>query len=335
MARPLMVLARRAAGIGFGTGLILFVALLAWGMRGEVHPGIVWIPPGSSVEASARLLHKGGIIAHPTAFRWTARLIAPQGLRFGEYAAGHEMVAQLIDRMARGDILIHWVTFPEGWGVRDMDRRLGAMGLLQEGAFAAACALKPPARLGTPTYEGWLHPDTYDLTRPVDPASLRDRMTAVTQQRLSQAMQGYRGPLSPANMLTLASLVEREAQLPEEQPHIAAVFLNRLTKKMKLQSDPTVIYALGEAYDGNLTRANLAMDHPYNTYKRGGLPPGPIGNPGFGAIEAALNPLASDDLYFVARGDGGHRFSATLAEHNRNVQMWIRWQRQLKTEQNP
>jgi len=111
--------------------------------------------------------------------------------------------------------------------------------------------------------------------------------------------------------------------------------LNRLTKKMKLQSDPTVIYALGEAYDGNLTRANLAMDHPYNTYKRGGLPPGPIGNPGFGAIEAALNPLASDDLYFVARGDGGHRFSATLAEHNRNVQMWIRWQRQLKTEQNP
>jgi len=183
----------------------------------------------------------------------------------------------------------------------------------QDQAFITALGVQGPA------LEGYLFPDTYHVPRGLSEQSLLTLMVRNFQKRYSadMATRAQQLDLTQHEVVTLASLVEKEAQIDAERPLIAAVFHNRLRRGMRLQCDPTVIYALGERFDGNLRKDDLQIDSPYNTYRYAGLPPGPIANPGQRALEAAINPAAVDYLYFVATRDGGrHIFSKSLQEHN-------------------
>jgi UPF0755 protein len=177
-----------------------------------------------------------------------------------------------------------------------------------------------------PDLEGYVFPDTYDLSRTPDaPAALVARAVRRFREVMAPEMATVKaGTLTLRQVVTLASLVERETARPDERPRVAAVFLNRLQKKMLLQTDPTVIYALRKTgkYDGNIRKGDLEIDSPYNTYRYAGLPPGPIASPGRASLHAVLHPAAVPDLYFVSRNDGSHEFSRTLAEHSRWVNVY-------------
>jgi UPF0755 protein len=178
--------------------------------------------------------------------------------------------------------------------------------------------------LTLPSLEGYLFPDTYHIPRGMRERHLLVLMVRTLQENYTQdiAARAQGAGLSQHEVLTLASLIEKEAQLEAERPLIAAVYLNRLQRGMRLQCDPTVIYALGEHFDGNLRKADLDLDSPYNTYRYTGLPPGPIANPGRRSIDAAVAPAPVDYLYFVATGNGKHHFSRTLIEHNQAVEKY-------------
>jgi UPF0755 protein len=217
------------------------------------------------------------------------------------------------------------VTFPEGTTMEGVTERLSAAGVTDGQAFLALA--RDRDFLGTlgipgPTAEGFLFPETYLFASSSTPADVMKVMT--NQFRKVLAELEVEAPLGKRDLLdtvTLASIVEKETSMPEERPLVAAVFLNRLRKGYRLQSDPTVIYGL-ENFDGNITRRDLETDTPYNTYLIRGLPPGPIANPGRGALWAVLNPAQVDYLYFVSRNDGSHHFSFTLEEHNRAVRLY-------------
>jgi UPF0755 protein len=236
---------------------------------------------------------------------------------------------QVIDKLVRGDVYVVTITFPEGLTVAEMARVFEAAKLGSAPEFVEAArdpspiaALDPQAR----DLEGYLFPETYPLPRKTPASRLIRQMTAgferVMTADLRQAAEAK--GLTVRQVVTLASIVEKEAARDEERPLVAAVYANRLRIGMPLQADPTVIFGLQRAgrYTGNLRRDDLEFDSPYNTYRYPGLPPGPIASPGRAAIEAALNPAAVDYLYFVSRNDGSHEFARTLAEHNRNVQKW-------------
>ena len=232
----------------------------------------------------------------------------------------------MIAKIARGDVYLRPITFPEGLSIVEMARLFETRGFGAAAAFEAAAQntrlvadLDPQAR----DLEGYLFPETYPLPRRTDANTLVRTMVSRFEQVFGadeRAATAARG-LSVREVVTLASLVEKETAKPEERPTVAAVYLNRLKIGMGLQCDPTVIYALQKAgrYTGNLTRADMAFDSPYNTYKYAGLPPGPIAAPGRASIEAALRPADVDYLYFVSRNDGSHVFSRTYAEHQAKV----------------
>ena len=275
------------------------------------------IERGAGIDAIARVLHRAGVIAEPLVFRLAARLqSAKRPLKAGEYAFPAGVTAKgALELLQSGKTVVRRLTVAEGltWAEVKalLERAEGLTGRVE---------LRPA--------EGTLLPETYHY-------SWGDRREQLAR-RMQDAMSGLwtkqwpaRGadlPLaSPTEALILASIVEKETAIAAERPRIAAVFLNRLKRNMRLQSDPTVVYGLtgGAAPLGRaLTRADLRMPTPYNTYLIDGLPPGPIGNPGSASLEAALRPAATDDLYFVADGTGGHMFAATLEEHNRNVAKW-------------
>jgi UPF0755 protein len=235
-------------------------------------------------------------------------------------------VLEVVDKLTRGDVHERLVTFPEGLTIRETatlyeERRLGdAEAFLAAARDVAAIAdLDPRAR----DLEGYLFPETYSLAANQPPA----RLIAMMLERFRAAFpeearkEAERQGRSVREVVTLASLVEKETARSDERAIVAGVYRNRLSRGMGLQADPTVIYGLQLAgrYTGNLTRADLSFDTPYNTYKHAGLPPGPIASPGRAAIEAALRPADVDFLYFVSRNDGSHEFARTLTEHNRNV----------------
>ena len=237
--------------------------------------------------------------------------------------------ADVISRIARGDVYLRAVTFREGLTIRQMAGIFEDAGFGPAKAFIAAAAdaqlvsgFDPVAR----NLEGYLFPDTYALPRAASASDLVRRMVArfesVMTAELRQAADAL--GLSVREVVTLASLVEKETAAPAERPLVSAVYHNRLRQGMGLQCDPTVIYALElrGRFNGNLTRANLAVDSPYNTYRYRGLPPGPIAAPGRLSLEAALRPAPVDYVYFVSRNDGTHAFASTLTEHNRNVQKY-------------
>lgn len=340
-------------------GLVLAVAVvLAAGAAGWLYhtylnalepprPGssetvVVRVPGGASTTEIAVLLHRRGLIRHPLAFRVLARLEGRDGrLRAGVYRLSPGMSAEAVmDKLTRGEVLTARFTIPEGWTVAQVVEHLVSEGLVDEEGLRAAldrAAASWPYLPGEETVrdalkeplEGYLFPDTYQV--PVDEHGRADPALVVRMMldRFRQVVgpdeeaRARRLGLTVHQVVTLASIVEREARAADERPVIAAVYLNRLERGMTLDADPTVLYALGRV-SGRLTYADLRVDSAYNTYRYAGLPPGPIGSPGRAAIAAVLNPADVDYLYFVLRPDGSgrHQFARTLAEHNRNVQAY-------------
>ena len=311
------------------TVLIVALALLfgaiVWGQRQYAAPGPLVEPLAMEVERGEGLssvaakLEAGGAIRQDTIFRIAARYTKQdQGLRFGEYEipAGASM-KDILALLNRGGNVARQVIVPEGWTSWQVVQMLNARDDLS-GEIAGI----PP--------EGSLAPAGYDFQRGDTRQSLIDRMSAEQSRILAEAWANRKQGLplrTPEELLTLASIVEKETGVPEERTLVASVFENRLREGMRLQTDPTVIYGLtlGQDVLGRGLRASeLAKPTPYNTYIVQGLPPTPIANPGKAAIEATANPADGDMRYFVADGTGGHVFAATLSEHNRNVAAWRR-----------
>ena len=236
--------------------------------------------------------------------------------------------AQLLQLLIEGKTIQYRVTLVEGWTLQQVLQALAALDTLEHTLFDISPAeLAHLLALTTSNPEGMVHPDTYFFTRGTSDLDILRRARQRQQQILQQLWEKRADALpyqSPYEALIMASMIEKESGLRSEKGHIAGVFLRRLANNMRLQSDPTVIYGLGADYQGNLTRRHLQTTTAYNTYRIDGLPPTPIALPGTDSIAASLHPLPSDFLYFVATGDGGHKFSATLDEHNAFVRQYQR-----------
>jgi UPF0755 protein len=322
--------------------LVLFVAIMGGAAAFSMYARItepyrgfegteqfVDIPAGAGSRTIGDRLAAAGVVRDPWTFR-IALYLSRQGrhLKAGEYRFDKPMSPQeVIDKIARGDVFVIPVTFPEGLTIAEMAKIFEEHGLGTAASFVAAARdvgairdLDPVAK----DLEGYLFPETYSLSRQTDAPKLVRLMVAGFTHALSPGVReaaAARG-LSIRQLVTLASIVEKETAKADERPVVAAVYANRLRIGMPLQCDPTVIYALTRAhrYDGNIHKADLSFDSPYNTYRYPGLPPGPIASPGRASLEAAANPTPADYLYFVSRNDGSHEFARTLDEHNRNVQ---------------
>jgi UPF0755 protein len=329
--------------------LLVFVALFiaaAWIGHGLLRdaattpgPAVesqrVEVPPGSSLRAIFAQLEERGLLSHPRRFELYLRCCRPGGRGLPAVKAGRYSIPpglaplDVLEQLIQGKVILEQLTIVEGWtfaqfrtalaghpeigqtlaGISDAElmRALGQEGLFPEGRFA---------------------PDTYRFAGGTPDLQIL-RLAFGAQQRALQEAWDARVPdlplATPADALVLASVIEKETGLGSERPRIASVFVNRLRRGMRLQSDPTVIYGIRDRYDGNIRRSDLTTDTPYNTYTRSGLPPTPIALPGRDAIWAALHPEPSDALFFVAIGDGsgGHYFSATLDEHNRAVARYL------------
>lgn len=319
-----------------GTAAYVWLAL-AWPYRDYPSDGVfVTVPHGASPRMAGRILAREGVLRSAAAFelycRWTLRKNGGRGvLKAGDYFFDHAVTArEVFDTLANGRVYVKSVTVPEGSTMADIAALLENERVVPRETFLAAAQDAslvsddaPKAR----NLEGFLFPATYPFPR--HPAA-QDVVAAMVRRFHDTWAQlpAETGPggRSLEEVVTLASLVERETPQPEERPLVAAVFLNRLRLRRPLQCDPTVVYALKLAGRGNgkLTRNDLRFESPYNTYRHTGLPPGPIANPGEASLRAALEPAKSDYLYFVANTQGGHFFSRTLAEHNRNVRRYRR-----------
>lgn len=285
----------------------------------------VVLPRGTGVTKIAQALNEAGVISNPFVFRAGVRITGnSRDLKAGEYLIpGRASPRDVMELLLGGRTVLHRLTIAEGLTVAEVFAAVHEV----DGLEGEVSDLAP---------EGALLPETYYF-------SLGDSRTALLT-RMGEAMQGALNELwsaraeglpldSPEEALVLASIVEKETALPEERPRVAAVFINRLRKGMRLQSDPTVVYSLtlgAQPLGRALTRRDLKTESPYNTYVNAGLPPGPIANPGRAAIEAVLHPLETNEIYFVANGNGGHAFARTLVEHQANVDRWRRLQREKK-----
>ena len=279
----------------------------------------VVVPKGASLKTVAEELSRAGVIDKPWLFRIMARINGlAKHLKAGEYQfmPGISLQAAM-DKIARGEVFFRRITIPEG---------------LTSGQIMYLIANYPDleGEIDLDVKEGELLPETYSFELGASRNSIILQARAAMQKALEEvwASRDSSLPLKDVNeLLTLASIIEKETGVPEERPLVASVFLNRLKKGMRLQTDPTVIYAITEgetSFGRSLKRADLKIDSPYNTYLNYGLPPGPICNPGREALMAAARPQQSDYLYFVADGKGGHRFARSMNEHNRNVKAWVR-----------
>lgn len=289
---------------------------------------VVQIAPGQTTRQIAGTLAEAGVIRSPFYFSLRARLSGRAGeLHAGEYRFDRAATpTEVLRVLAEGRVLLHPVTVPEGLTLRETARRLAETGIADEESLLAAFADPAPVLDLDPEaadLEGYLFPDTYSFPRGVSALEVVRTMTAQLRRVLEEIGWEPGSPSTPGlrDLLTLASLVEKESAVAEERGLVAGVFAGRLARGWRLECDPTVVYALerdGRWEKGRqLLRADLAYPSPYNTYKVFGLPPGPICSPGRGAIEAALRPAETDALYFVALGDGSgrHDFSRTLREH--------------------
>ena len=291
------------------------------GFEGDTY---VEIPRGTGAVGIAQALADEGVIRYPWQF-WLMRALRPSArLQAGEYRfAEAASVREVFDRMARGDIYYLEFTVPEGSNIFDIARSLEAQRLMTAEDFLSAATdpssisdLAPEAK----TLEGYLFPSTYRLSHHTTAAQLCKRMTDEFRRQWNRLAAGQTAEAH--RTVTLASLVEKETGVAQERPLIAGVFTNRLEKGMRLECDPTTIYAalLENRYRGAIHRSDLARANPYNTYQNAGLPPGPIANPGAQALAAALHPAETDYLYFVANPSGdSHHFSASMAEHEKAV----------------
>ena len=322
--------------------LVLIVAAAGagvWFLRGVDRPfkgydaaeQFIEIPQGAGSTAIATRLAQNGIVRDVNSFRVALWLSgAGRRLQAGEYRFDQPLSArQVAEKIARGDVYVRPITFPEGLTVKQMAALYESKGFGPAQEFADAARNGPLVSAVDPVakdLEGYLFPDTYKLGRHATADQLVARMVAGFMKALTPELidKAEARGLSIRQLVTLASIVEKETGTPEERTIVAAVYANRLKIGMGLQCDPTVIYALERAgrYDGNLTRDDLQFDSPYNTYRYAGLPPGPIASPGRASLQAAAGPASVPYLYFVSKNDGSHAFATTLDEHNRNVQQF-------------
>lgn len=318
----------------FALGLAAFLGFDAWLERWAQTPvklteAVLFdIPNGATFGQVADTIRASGITAATTRLTLRARqrgLI--EAIRRGEYRAAPGVTPDgLLDMISRGEVVQHHVRIEEGETVATLLRRLEAderlvfdLASIAQTGLANSLGIASPSN---PSLEGRFLPETYQFDRGYRVSELLGRALRQMDEVLAEAWAGRAKELPyehPQDALVLASLVEKETGRASDRARIAGVFVRRLARQMRLQSDPTVIYGLGDAFDGNLTRVHLDTDGPYNTYSRYGLPPTPIALPSRDSIHAALHPEIGNALYFVARGDGTSEFSATLEQHNRAV----------------
>jgi UPF0755 protein len=314
----------------------LFVAMLAgvlvWygnqPLSLEPLPKTISVVPGTTLRGLSTLLEREGVVGNGLAFRLLGRMLGKgSSLKAGVYILDKPLTPlELYAKIERGDVSQAAVQFIEGWNWREVRAELAAQPLLENDSAGMSDAEIMQA-IGAPESqpEGLLFPDTYFYVPHTSDIQVLRRAYRRQQEKLAAAW-ARRAPglpyRSPYEALIMASIVEKETGMAAERPEIAGVFINRLKRGMRLQTDPTVIYGLGERFDGNLHKIDLQRDTPYNTYTRAGLPPTPIAMPSDASIRAALNPAHTDALYFVARGDGTHVFSSTLEAHNRAVKRY-------------
>lgn len=303
---------------------------LSWRSPAAVEVEIV---PGSSVRVIAAELTRKEVISTPKLFELFARARRMnRTMRAGTYAFPAGMtLRQVLEKIGRGDVKQYPFTVVEGWNLREIAIALAGQPFLADAGVPEQVLLlaRDPAFIaglgfsGLPSLEGVLFPDTYFFVKPLDATAFLKRLTARFREVWAaldpNAIAATR--MTQAQIVTLASIVEKETGATAERPLIAQVFFNRLRARMPLQSDPTIIYGLPN-YNGNIRKSDIVNPHPYNTYVHAGLPPGPICNPGKAAIEAVLHPAATEYLYFVARGDGTHLFSSNLTEHLQAVMQY-------------
>jgi UPF0755 protein len=327
-----LVLWMAAAGfLAACAGLGFWFDMQRWADRPLDSAGqsqVFQVPSGQSVMGTAEQLQAAGIIASPRRFGWVARLRGVDTLlQAGEYQLSAAMSPnQIIDILRRGEVVLHKLTVPEGYTIVQIAAAAAEAGFANTADFEQA-ASDPTLleKLGIPaaSAEGYLFPETYFFPAGTGPRDIVRTMIERFQsvfgppwvRRASQ--MGF----SVHEIVTLASIIERETGAPSERALISSVFHNRLRRGMRLESDPTVIYGI-EDFDGNLTRKHLETPTAYNTYRIGGLPPGPIANPGRASLEAALYPEKSPYIYFVSKKDRTHHFSTNLKEHNRAVRKY-------------
>jgi len=311
----------------------------AWAVLTPVEPSgqtFVMLRPGYSTRRIATELQGAGIIRSKEAFIVWHYFRRRRSLKAGEYL--FDKPSNIIDtqkRLRRGDIYFHTVVVPEGYTMFDIARAVADAGLgsaedflkVAQSDTALIADLDPKAR----SLEGYLFPETYEFSRLM---TMHDMAAAMVKQFRQVASQGGMLPspflgmqeaVAPSlplhELVTMASIVEKETSVPDERPEVASVYYNRLNKRIALDADPSIIYAelLAGTYQGALHHADMSFSSPYNTYRNAGLPPGPICNPGRSSLEAAMHPAETDYYYFVADAQGHHRFARTMQEHNKNV----------------
>ena len=294
---------------------------------------VVEIPSGTSPRQVVRLLARAGVLADDEqAWRWLHYLKKdPRPLKAGEYAfSGPLAPDDVLERIFRGEVQLHRFTVPEGLRLEEIAEIIGRSGLAEEPAVLALARDPAVAKaLGVPfdSLEGYLFPDTYAFPKSATARQIVETMVHRFRAAWDEAAKRRHTELAltEGELVTLASIVEKETGQVDERPRIACVFHNRLARGMKLQTDPTVMYATFKRtgrWSRNITRADLNSPHPYNTYVVAGLPPGPIASPGGAALQAALAPMECKDLYFVSRNDGTHVFCPDLVCHSKAVQTW-------------
>jgi UPF0755 protein len=308
--------------LGFGFGTFLFHGIA------PPQPQTLTISPGTPFAAVAHQLETRGIVASDTKLKILARIRGNSGrIQAGEYLfVDKANPDQVLARLIAGDVVRRRFTIPEGLTIKEIAARLEAERVTAAEPFitlATDPALAESLGIDGESLEGYLFPETYTYTAGTSPRELLGAMVEQFRARMTPELlsAAEEEGLTLHQLVTLASIIQKEAGNNEEMPLISAVFRNRLKQRIPLQADPTVIYGI-ENFDGNLTRLHLTTPTPYNTYRMVGLPRGPIANPGEEALQAAAFPAAVTYLYFVSRGDGTHKFSNTLREHNQAVQRY-------------
>jgi UPF0755 protein len=320
---------------------LVFLAVIAAGLayvslkttyQGFGEPVILDFPKGTSTQAMADELARSGVIRYSWQFLMVRALHHGKKLQAGEYRFEHsDTPFNILDRIGRGDVFFYELIVPEGSNMFDIAASLARFDFLNPADFLRAArnpALIRDLAPQAPTLEGYLFPSTYRITRATTEQQLCVMMTGVFRKHWRDLQSSLPSDTPVNNIVTLASLVEKETAVPDERHIVASVYDNRLRKGMSLDCDPSTIYAamLDQRYRGAIYRSDLNSTNPYNTYRHAGLPPGAIANPGLAALQAAVAPAQTDYLYFVAKADGSgsHQFSRTMEEHNLAVQKYRR-----------
>ncbi|MBC2711482.1 MAG: endolytic transglycosylase MltG [Desulfosarcina sp.] len=317
--------------VGICTAGMLYMHLLSWADRPVGTAGIeklFTVSPGQGLKKTAEALRQEGLVSDALRFTILARLDKKDKLlKAGEYFFSTTMTPrEILGQLVEGRVHLYRLTIPEGYNLVQIAAAVAAAGLESENHFLDAARNPEIAKhfgIEADTLEGYLFPDTYYFPRGLDSTTIIATMVKQFRAAFKPAweQQAKELGISVHEVVTLASIIEKETGAPQERPVISSVFHNRLKIGMRLETDPTVIYGIPD-FDGNIKRRHLETYTPYNTYKIKGLPPGPIASPGALAMEAALYPAQSDYLYFVSKKDGTHQFSTTIKEHNAAVRKY-------------